>query len=75
MNIKEVTGFHYYKQCSNEYFCIVFFSYLKEDFVIYENLIYYKVSFKIVGNVNYTLIGEISYLTMYGGKHMKNIQK
>lgn len=55
----KVIGFHYYKQCSSECFCIVFFSYLKEVFIIYENVIYYKAACKIVGNVNYTFTTEI----------------
>lgn len=60
MNIKEVAICYSYKQCSSEYFYIVFFSYLKGYSIICENLMCYKVVFKIVGNIHSTLIEEIN---------------
>lgn len=57
MNIKEV-AIYYYKQCSSEYFYIVFFNYLKGH-PIYVRMCY-KIVLKIVGNMHSTLIEEIS---------------
>lgn len=58
MTFKENVSFHYYNQYSSEYFHVVIFNHLKEYFSIFRNLIYYKVEFKIVSNMHYTLIGE-----------------